>query len=432
MRISVLQNAPKWGPVLLSLSATAVWGAETVTLQDALRLALERNVEMAAVGDRLAGARARVDQGESFFWPRVTASASQFRQTRNLEASGLTFPGRDAKLGPYSAFDARVRASQTVYDASLYRQWGTARAREDWVRVDGNRTRSDTLFQAAVLYLEARRAREAEGVFPALVERDQERVKGARARWRAGVGSPIAVQTAETDLGDTRKALDGAVFVARAKLLDLVSFLGFPSGEPLVFSTETVSVLPPMERNAESHPDLAALRRLVDLRRAEAWSIRAERGPRLALTADYGASGVSPADAFGAYTYGAQAAWPLWEGGLVRYRHTEARASLREAEHRLEDARRRLAARRIFAAEMVSDAQRQGTTRRADLDLAERELEAADHRYRQGVGTRLEWVEAKARRVLAEDRWREALARRDIAEITSLAAQGRLEELVTP
>ncbi|MDB4952295.1 MAG: outer rane efflux protein, partial [Gemmatimonadetes bacterium] len=105
------------GPALVRLS-----------LADAVRLASDTSASVVIGGLRVAEAEARVLQARAVLLPDVTATANVVNQDSNLKDFGFSFPtapGADPlpdRAGPVTVYNARPRASQTLYDpASLVR-----------------------------------------------------------------------------------------------------------------------------------------------------------------------------------------------------------------------------------------------------------------------------------------------------------------------
>src|ERR1019366_1697936 len=123
---------------LLILAATGMaWGDPAV--EGTLPLSMKRAVEIALAADgspRIAlaeetikQAEARKAQSRAAFLPDVESSVNDQRQTTNLKAFGFSFkipiPGFSFPniVGPFSVFDARATASQSVFDFSSIRRY---------------------------------------------------------------------------------------------------------------------------------------------------------------------------------------------------------------------------------------------------------------------------------------------------------------------
>src|SRR3546814_20525133 len=66
--------------------------------------------------ESLALAQAQQDASRASLLPQLGVSASQLRQTTNPATLGFNFPGLPKLIGPYSVFDARIKASQKLID----------------------------------------------------------------------------------------------------------------------------------------------------------------------------------------------------------------------------------------------------------------------------------------------------------------------------
>ena len=103
-----------------------------LTLKRAVEIALapagNTRVQLAAESIRIAEARSA--EARSAFLPNVDGQVSYSDQTRNLEAFGFGFGALSPLLpfqiptfvGPFGVFDARLNATQSVFDFSSIRR----------------------------------------------------------------------------------------------------------------------------------------------------------------------------------------------------------------------------------------------------------------------------------------------------------------------
>src|SRR2546426_5904439 len=67
-------------------------------------------------GFRADAAAARVRQARSGLLPSVSLSGSWANRNFNSKAQGISFPGVPTIIGPFNAYDGRVRLTQTLFD----------------------------------------------------------------------------------------------------------------------------------------------------------------------------------------------------------------------------------------------------------------------------------------------------------------------------
>src|SRR6266853_6011333 len=97
-----------------------------LTLKNAVEigLAVDGNVRVMLANQAIDQAEARTRQARAAFFPTIDGAVSERNQTTNLRTFGFTFPtvpgfNIPTFVGPFSTFDARVSAQQTVVDFSV-------------------------------------------------------------------------------------------------------------------------------------------------------------------------------------------------------------------------------------------------------------------------------------------------------------------------
>src|SRR5579864_5626333 len=130
--------------LFLLLTVAALDRAADPAVETTLPLSLKRAVEIAIAPEgsprvalaleSIKEAEARRSESKGQFLPDLESSLSDQRETTNLRAFGLNFaipvPGFTfpSTVGPYSVFDARATASQSVFDFSAIRRYQASKA----------------------------------------------------------------------------------------------------------------------------------------------------------------------------------------------------------------------------------------------------------------------------------------------------------------
>ena len=96
-----------------------------ITLLQAITLGRSQGVNAAIAQLNVGTADARVGQRRADLLPNISGSAAYTRQTVNLEEFG--FPGITGVTDPFNVYRLQLRASQTIFDASLIGRLRAAR-----------------------------------------------------------------------------------------------------------------------------------------------------------------------------------------------------------------------------------------------------------------------------------------------------------------
>lgn len=405
-----------------------------LSLQGAIERGLERNLGLVLAQQGLAGAEAARREALAALLPHLDGQLSAARQKISLEAFGFTGPGIPRLVGPFNVFDARLGATQTVFDWSAIQKDRRARERQSAAELGYRDTRELVVLVCGSLYFQTLAeqaridtARAQEAVARALVEL-------ARDRKQAGLAPAIDVLRAEVELKSRQQQLLSAENrLARAKL-GLARAIGLPSGQEIELTDQmSEQPAPPLELDEalrlayEKRADWLAAQ--AELRAAEAGRQAAlgEGLPRLGLAADWGVIGQTMDGALQTYSVGAALRLPLFEGGRNRARRQQAEAELTAQRARLEDQRGRIDFEVRSAALDLATARERVSVARGARELAEQQLTQARDRFEAGVASNLEVTQAQEALAEASESWVASLFDQSLAKAQMARALGLAE-----
>jgi outer membrane protein len=421
--------------LLLACSARAAEPAR-VSLREAVAAAIGSRLDAVAAGERSAQARARAMQGVAALLPQLTASVSETRTFKvNLAAQGLDFPGFPSLLGPFNTFDARLRLTQKLFDPGAIRRSQAGRATARAAGAEERAAREQVAAAAALAYLEALRAQRA-----VLAARADKKVTGGLltlSRDRKEQGSATGLDIVRAQARDA--ASDAAVLRAevdeREALLMLKRVAGWPFEREIALTddfTAAASTAPLLDASlSEAFSGRAEIVAAEERARAEELAAKGafdDRLPSVVLTGDYAKSGALPSDAKSVGAIGGAVSLPIFSGGLLKGRQTEAESRHREALAGLEDARRQVEFDVRTALERLAETAQEERAAALSLSLGERELEIVQHRYAAGVGASIDLIVAQAELARARSAEVSTLARYHSSRVNYAAAVGRASE----
>jgi outer membrane protein len=362
--------------------------------------ALRERPESRAAWLAIQAEAARLDAATADNWPTLTGQLG-FTHSRGLSSSGASAPTQN-RYGPslslsYVLFDFGARAAGI--DAQRYQLIGSL--------LTNNRTLQDTVAEVETAYHAARGARaqveaqtQQEAAVRASLDAVEVRLQGglaARAdqlRARAALAeAQLARQAAERDQARAEAALKQAAGIAQTQTL----VLDWENALPAVL--DAPDLLADLLAEAErQRPDLQALHAAAARARSDAERARAARWPTLALSATTGRTFFLEDEREPSTTYsvGVNLSVPLFDGGRLA---AEARAAQHDAERLQAEAesQRSVVAREVADAYLdVRHAQSQREGVALQFDSADESAQAAEARYKAGVGSLLELLTAQA------------------------------------
>lgn len=397
LALALAQAPPQGSPP----PAAAGAAPGVITLDEALRLAKERNLDLQVL-------RARLDQADEISWkawsrylPQVTATGAWQWQKENILPAGALFPV-EITLQPGEVKQGQIEVTQTLLSPTLiYTIRAAMRSGEAAALSIGDGQRA-LLFGVASAYYGSASLKQAIGVSERLLEIAQRQEKDARVRFQAGTVAKVALlraeidrARAEQDLKRARNSFESAR-IALATLLDRAADFDVvdPPSPPLPDAPDADTLV------------RAALQNRLDVRAARA-QVGAAHATRNAAIGRYfpniGAfargQGTSSPGAIGLgenWQAGLSLQWQILDGGLRESDLREGNAKIAEADAALRSAEAKARQDVLQALLDLDSARANAAKAKEQRDLATENLRLVDVSYRAGAATAVELADATA------------------------------------
>lgn len=406
-----------------------------VTLLQAITLGRSQGVNAAIAQLNVGTADARVGQRRADLLPNISGGAAYTRQTVNLEEFG--FPGITGVTDPFNVYRLQLRASQTIFDASLIGRLRAARDTAVAAGLDAQAAGEIAGATAGLAYLrtlsaiETVRAREADSTIAATL------LDQARQLVGAGVSPAIDQTRSEVSFGAVRTQLEVARNGADRARLDLLRALDLPSGSRL----QLADSLGPAALNLPLDPDsaasfarehraeLAAERARTQSARRSLGAIRAEYLPSLGVSGQYQQSGQKTSTLEGSYNVQLQLTVPILDGFRRQNRVKEQGLRLQIQEIRERDLVNQVETEARQSVLDLASAQQQVAIAGDRLRLAEQELAQAQQRFQAGVAGSVETTNAQSSVIAARDALIQARVNFGTARVSAYRALGVIDQM---
>lgn len=427
---------------------------EVLDMETAAKIALADSPTLAAAKWRVEQAAKVVKQAQSAYLPRLdaTAGASRVdlseREVQQQIGPFLALHIPVAMEDPQTYYQTGLSASWVVFDG-FARKFNLAAARYGEQASIEARNDAERLLLAAVsfAFLEAQLARENIAIAKADAAFNNRLLTEARLRYDVGAGTlsdtlnfQIRGNEAQTQIIQNERAYQNA-------LISLATLLGTPDGrlpqairlaEFTPLSTAELA-LPQVDRSLqtafEKRPDLRQTQWAIRQAQAGIQTIKAGYYPSLALSATV--SGQRPEDiGFETDDFGNTIAlglsWNLFDGGLTRAKHGEAKARLSEVEKIQQAAQTRIASEVQSNITLIQTAQQQVSLQQSNAQLVQQQRDLVEKEYKSGVGSLVRLNEAQRDLTVALGRL--VLARVALREAwyNLQATTGQITELLSP
>jgi outer membrane protein len=385
-----------------------------LTLDDVVRLALERNVELAASGAAVEEAAAAVTTHRATLLPQVDAGVGQsWSGSRTRSDSGADTPERTVTRISRTTSPS-VTARVPLFDPALLPGLSASRATLEAARLDHADTRVGISYEARLAHHELMRAvmlAEVAGV-SLRAARDSE----ARVRALLRVGSVSASDRLKAEQHTAQAVLDSLNARQRivVRTIALANLLGLPeervrvAGGTMRYRDRTYDPDSLLELALSSRPDLAAAAARVRAAEASARAARGARWPALSASgsAEAGTRSTATTRESGLETTGRERGDITWSGRVALdwtvFDGGAGTASVRAADARLASARARHAQLELQvwgelreALQGYREAQVAGDVATRRLASSEESVRLLERRYDIGSATILELVDAQ-------------------------------------
>jgi outer membrane protein len=409
--------------------------AQAITLQQALRRALEANASAATARSQIAASEAQVRQIRSAILPHLDLDTAA---TRNSNEVAFDVNGFRATILPRNDWSARINLSQPIYagrrESMALRQGrlsvGSGEA--------GLRSTEDmVLLSAASDYLGIVQGEALVNVEQKNLELAQRRRTQAQAFYEAGEQTRVGVLRAETDQKAAERALAAAQqsrdLAASRLRLDLA--LDEPAGAPLKVASPDLKFppLPPaaalVAQAQASHPAIQRADLALQIAQLETSKQRAARLPTVRAEGDVLRQRTSfPADQTAALTI--RLTMPIFDSGEISARVAVAREQQRQAEIALAEARRQVREDVLQALLNLQTAEKDLALAREQLAAAEAEYNQSFELYRAEEATSLDLQTSEAALASSRRAVVNGAVNRDLAELNVWSAAGALKTMI--
>lgn len=418
-----------------------------------LELSWKRAVQMAIspegstrvqlAGESLRQVQLRQLQARAVFLPDLSGAFGAQNQTRNLSAFGLRinspFPGLTIPtfVGPFSTIDARVSATQSVFDFASIRRYQAAKKQVEAAKADASGTNEQVAAQVSRAYLAAIRAEADVAAAKANIELSQAVLKQAENQKSAGTGTGIEITRARVQLANDRQRLLVAENARRSAALQLLRAMNAPLNTEVVLTdrleyvpVDAMTLADAQAQALKQRPDLEAQQQREATAKLSASATKLERVPSVAAFGDYGANGTGFDAALPTRTVGISVRVPIFDGGRRDARRAESYSQYRAEKIRTGDVRQQIELDVRLALDALRSADEQVKVAKEGLELAGNELTQARRRYEAGVAVGVEVTDAQTRLERARDNETNALYNYNVARIDLAAAMGAVRKMV--
>src|SRR5208282_3200142 len=352
------------------------------------------------------------------------------------KAIGFSFPGVPipTTVGPFSNFDFRVYADQTLFDRQAYHTLQSTKRDQEAVKLTYQDTRDLVIRQAAGYYLDAQASVAEVEATESRVATSQALEKLARDQHEVGLATGVDVLRAQVQLRRDQQSLLVARDSYQTALLVLQRFLGLRPGAPIELAER-------LEFHGIPFPQIDGARRMALEARADYRALRAQREalaeqqraararylPTFSVSGNYGPFGRSFGQLPGIGLIQGTLSFTVFDRDRSG-EQKELESRLQRVDAQMADLERGIEQDLRKAILDLQSTEQQVSVTQAGVELAGSELKLSEDRFRQGVTDNIEVITAQGSLQSAQDDHITALARHADACMAMARALGATEQ----
>lgn len=417
---------------LISAQVSSGQAPYRLTLREAVQRAVEHNVNVLV-------ASTQVEEGEGTsrrlkslaLFPHVQAQVYTSMTKLSIDQFGLTGLATVAlptTTGPFSNYDVHFAAEQNIVDLHSYRQWKASKSAVAAGKLDYEGEIDLVILAVADLYLKGQSAAARIDAAQSRVTDSDALFKLAKDKHDAGSATGVDVLRAQVQLANDKQALLAAQNQYKQSLIALARNLGLNPGTPLELADPLrYHPLPPLLPEALvpmallARPDYLALasqrQSVVEQQRAN----RARHYPKFSVFGGYGELGRSIGDFHSVGIIQGQIDFPIFERDISGEAQ-ELSFKLKRVDYQIADLRRGIEEDVREALLNIQSADDQVSVAKEGQDLAQRELELSQDRFKSGATNNIEVVTAQDQLARAQENYILAVSSHTDAEFGLAAA----------
>jgi outer membrane protein TolC len=383
-------------------TGTATGDVLKLTLADAIERGLKQNLGGLISSEQRGAARGERWLKLSELLPNAYWSSSIHDQQIDLATFGLQLPGIPVIVGPFSYFDTRAYASQSVLNVHSLDNVHSATSSQQAAEYSYKDARELVVLAVGFSYLkviaDGSRIQTAE----AQVESARSLYEQASDQLKAGTSPEIDATRAQVEFQTRQQQRIAVKNQFEKDKLALARTIGLPSGQTFevtdVIPYGPVNVMTPEEELQKAYASRADYQSALAQVGAAEFSLKAARAeyyPTLAATGDYGLVGVHADQSHGTFDLAATLSVPLFQGNKVHGDELKAEATLKQNQTQLANLRGQIDQDVRAALLDIQSASEQVKVAQSNVELSQKTLAQSRDRFAAGVTDNVEVIQAQ-------------------------------------
>lgn len=421
-----------------------VFSQNVLTLEEAIRIALENNYNIKIVRNNQQIAENDLSRGNAGFLPTVDLAASKTFQTADTYQEPFTGAPREIDAAKTESFQSSASLNWTIFDGlGMFYTYERLEKQKEAAILETKVQMENLIAQLLTSYYTVAVEMERIEVLNNTIQLSERRLEIAQNKYQVGKASKVEFLAAQVDYNTDKALLITEERLLQQAKVDLNNLLS-RTVDTEFSVVETIDINEDLllgnllESANMKNPLLLQSQRQLNVAHLQMQEIQAERYPGISLIGAYfynvnnSQAGFFAINQQNGFNYGLTASWNIFNGMNLNRRIQNARIQVESASLSNESLQLSLAADIHKAYVAYQTNLNLIELERANLQVAKENEEIALERYQLGNSTPLELREAQVNAVQAESRLINAAFSTKLAEIELLRLSGSLIQTYEP
>ncbi|HVI46304.1 MAG TPA: TolC family protein [Chitinophaga sp.] len=433
----------------------AAYAQAQLTLQEALKFALNNNKQLARTRMEEDMGKFKTQQVRSQALPQVNGNASY---TDNIKLAQSLIPG-DALGKPDSSIlltfgvqyqaTAGVELNQEIFNQAVFTGLKAAKSGEEYYSLQTQQSEESVIYSVSQLYYQLLVTQEKITTINSNIEKLNQLVTATKSQYDNGLAKKIDLDRIKVNLTNyvtqrTQLLNQYAMQTNNMKRMmgmPLQSAFTVPAASLKEIENKAAGVLQYDDMNLSGRTEYKLLKKQEELQLLQKKAYQAEYYPSLSLFGRYSYNGMSkqfvfskdPGNAtfwYGAAAVGLTLRIPIFDGFGRRSKVSQANVALRQINKQLEDTELSLNTEYENAKLQVRSNLSTISTQKENKDLANEVYYSTQNNYKLGLASLTDLLNAETSLTDAQNSYNEALLQYKLAELDIIKSKGSLKQLL--
>lgn len=430
-------------------SASYASAQEVLTLQDAIKYALQNKADAKKAALEVENSEYLIDEVRAGALPQVNASGT-LTYNPLLQKSALPaeiFGGEPGEtimvaFGQKWQTNAAVSVSQQIFNQSLFTGLKAAKSTREFYQINNTLTEENLIEKVANSYYQVFQTQLQLKTLDINLESTKKTRDVIKGLVDAGLGKKIDLDRTSVAVNNLESQRQQVLNALELQENALKFAIGMEITKDVVLPEETFDIsLEKIYETADvnSRTEITLLNKQSELLELNRKSIVSNYYPSLSFTGNFGYLGMGNIfptfgkDGFKWSNFsgiGLNLSIPIFNGGATKSRINQANIEIRKTQVEIDDAKLGLSLANENAKTQIKNSLLTINTNRSNVNLAKEVLDNTNNNYKNGLATLTELLDAENAYADAQNNLNTALLNYKVAEVQLIKSNGKLKTLI--